>query len=131
MLFYYLDSICKGALAIVFIIILCVTYTFVANLYRDAKDPKKRDYHPLAIILAPLSLPLFLTLGIIVFVLRAVLFAGFISVFALLLIAVRKPFLFEWWHKFATKIGDPLLKLNTYLIRAAFGQWNASSLSNN
>jgi hypothetical protein len=97
-----------------------VAYTYSANLRRNSDNPKKRDYHPFAIWMAPITLPLFLSGGILLFVLRALLYAVFLIVFVILLIAIRKPFLFQLWHKFATAIGDPLLKANTRLINMAF-----------
>ena len=120
MLFYHLDVVCIGVLLIPAVILLCAAYTFVANLSRDAEDPKKYQYNPFSILLAPISIPLFISLGIFLFVLRAILFLGFLIVFVALLITFRKPFIFELWHKFATAIGDPLLKANTRLIQMAF-----------
>jgi ABC-type multidrug transport system permease subunit len=120
MLLYHLDVVCKATLFIPVIILLCVAYTYSANLRRKSDDPKKRDYHPFAILLAPITLPLFLFSGIFLFMLWALIYGLFLVVFAVLLVAIRKPFLFQWWHKFATAIGDPLLKANTRLIRMAF-----------
>jgi len=121
MLSPYFGEICKGTLVVPLIVLVCVIYTYFVNLQRKADDPKKREYHPFAILLAPFTFILFLSLGIFVLILRALLFAGFLIIFTTLLIGLRKPFLFEWWHKFAIKIGDPLLKFNTQLIRMAFG----------
>ena len=120
MLLYHLDAVCKVTLLIPVIILACVAYTYRANLRRNSDDPKKRDYHPFAVWLAPITLPLFLSSGILLFVLRALLYGLFVMIFVVLLVAVRKPILFELWHKFATAIGDPLLKANTRLIRMAF-----------
>jgi hypothetical protein len=120
MLLYHVDVICKGILIIPLIIFACAAYTYVVNVHRKADDPKKRDYHPFAIILAPFTFIFFLSLGVLVLIFRALLFGAFLIVFTILLIALRKPFLFEWWHKFATKVGDPLLKVNTRLIKLAF-----------
>jgi ABC-type multidrug transport system permease subunit len=121
MLLYNLKTTCNSTLVLLLIIFVCAGYTYAVNLRRGADDPKKREYHPLAIIAAPFTVLLFLSLGILVFVLRALLFAGFLVIFAILLIGLRKPFLFVLWDRFATKIGDPLLKVNTRLIRMAFG----------
>ncbi|MEO8356176.1 MAG: hypothetical protein ABI621_09695 [Chloroflexota bacterium] len=120
MLLYHLDDIGNCTLAFLSFILVCVAYTYVVNIRRQSDDPKKREYHPLAIILAPCTFLLFLSLGIFVFFLRALLFAGFLVVFTVLLVGLRKPFLFIWWDTFATKIGDPLLKINTELIKMAF-----------
>lgn len=120
MLFYHLGEVCKGILVIPSIIFVCVVYTYFVNLRRKTDDPKKREYHPFAILLAPVTVPLLLSFAAFVFILRALLFMGFLVIFTVLLIGLRKPFLFDWWHKFATKIGDPLLKINTRLIKLAF-----------
>jgi len=123
MLLYHFDDLCKGTFILLLIILACVAYTYMANLRRQTDDPKKREYHPFAIILAPFTFFLFLSLGIFVLVLRALLFAGFLGVFTIFLIGLRKPVLFVWWDMFATKIGDPLLKINTRLIKMAFNLW--------
>ena len=124
MLFNHLYYVCRGILYLTLFILACMSYTYVVNLRRKADDPDKQDYHPFAIILAPFTLPFFLTLGIFVFIIRALLFAVFLAIFTILLVAIRKPFVFVLWHKFATKIGHPLLKVNTRLIKMAFSPWN-------
>jgi hypothetical protein len=120
MLLYHLDVICKVTLFIPLIILVCVVYTYSANLRRQSDDPKKRGYHPFAIWLAPITFPFFITSGILFFVFRALVHGLFLIIFVVLLVAVRKPILFQLWHKFATAIGDPLLKANTRLINMAF-----------
>ena len=120
MLLYHFDVICKSTLIILLLILACMVYTYFVNLQRKEDDPKKRAYHPSAILLAPITVPFFFTLAIFMFILRAVLFMGFLIVFTILLIALRKPFIFKLWEKFATKVGDPLLKVNTRLIKLAF-----------
>lgn len=124
MLLYHLDDICNGTLAFLLFIVICVAYAYVVNVRRQSDDPKKREYHPVAIILAPFTFLLLFGLGVFVLILRALLFAGFIVVFTVLLVGLRKPFLFIWWDKFATTVGDPLLKINTDLIKLAFRPWN-------
>lgn len=127
MLLYHMgaiaDGICKGVLGILAIVFICTGYTYMVNLGRKSDDPKKRAYHPFAVILAPFTFVLFISLGILVLILRALLFGGFLVIFTVLLIGLRKPFLFDWWHRFATKIGDPLLRFNTELIKVAFSLW--------
>jgi hypothetical protein len=108
-----------------FAVLSCAGYAYAVNRRRSEDDPKKQEYHPWAILLVPITFPIFLTLGFFVFVLRAILFAVFLVVFSVLLVALRKPFLFIWWDKFATRIGEPLLKANTYLIKMAFGPGKA------
>ena len=125
---YYIDEATKCMLFFLLIIFACTGYTYMVNLRRKPDDPKKREYHPFAIILAPFALVLLLSLGIFALILRALLFGCFLVIFTILLIAIRKPFIFELWHKFATKIGDPLLKIGTQLIKIAFSPWTRKSL---
>ena len=120
MLFYHFNEVCKGVLFFLLFIFMCAGYTYAVNLRRKTDDPKKREYHPFAILLAPITVPLIFTLVIFIFILRALLFMGFLVLFTILLVALRKPFIFELWKKFATKVGDPLLKINTRLIKLAF-----------
>ena len=131
MLFYfflnYFKEICYSTLILLLILLACMLYTYIANQYRTPDDPKKKSYHPFASVLALFTFHIFITLAIILFVLRALLFAGFLVIFSILLLSLRKPFLFQLWHKFATSIGDPLLKANTYLIRMAFQPWESES----
>ena len=123
MLLYYLTDICKGILLLFVLIWLIAGYTYLVNKNRSADDPKKEVYHPYAILLSPFTFPLFAVAALFVFVLRALLFALFLMVFTILLVALRKPFLFKLWDKFAIWIGDPLLKANTALIRMALRPW--------
>lgn len=126
MLFYYLTEVCKGLLVLLLIALACVVYTYFVNLQRTPDDPKKREYHPLAILLWPLTSAIYVTLllaALTVFVLRALLFAAFLLLFTIVLVARRKPFVLTLWDKFATWVGDPLLEIGTYLIRSASGLW--------
>jgi len=125
MLLYHLGEVCKCAIIVPVLVFICAAYTYVANLRRNSDDPKKYNYHPIAIVLAPISVPLFLSFGIFLFALRALLYGLFLMVFVVLLAAVRKPILFQLWHRFATTIGDPLLKANTRVIRMAFEPFGA------
>ena len=100
-----------------FVFLLAVAYTaYRFNSRRDPKDPKKRNYHPVAIVLAPFLFPFVASLAISVFLLAAILYGVFLILFTILLVTIRKPFLFIWWNKFAVFVGEPLLKLGTYLI---------------
>lgn len=124
MLFYRFDLLCSSILIFFLILWLVTGYTYLVNLRRKADDPKKREYDPLAILIAPVTAPIFLAGAIGFFILRALLFAVFLIIFTVLLVAIRKPFIFKLWDKFATWIGDPLLRANTYLIRKAFRPWD-------
>jgi hypothetical protein len=113
---YHLDDmlIFLGAC---WIFLLAIGFTaYQANARRPAKDPKKRDYHPMAILLVPFLFP-FYYLGLIsLFIAGAILYGAFLLVFTILLLTIRKPFLLIWWYKLSTKVGEPLLMIGTYLI---------------
>jgi hypothetical protein len=116
MLRYYIPEVLK-CFAAFWVISLAIGYTaFRVNSERPATDPKKRNYHPFAILLAPFIFLFFAPLALVLFVLAALLYAGFILFFTLMLIAIRKPFLFVWWRKFSSLVGEPLLRLGTYLL---------------
>ena len=116
MLLYHLNDVLKCFMAF-WAISLAIGYTaYRVNSERPASDPKKRNYHPFAILLAPFIFLFFVPLALVLFVLAALLYAGFILFFTLMLIAIRKPFLFVWWRKFSSYVGEPLLRLGTYLI---------------
>lgn len=127
MLLYYTGDICKGILVFFLFVWLIAGYTYVVNKNRSADDPKKNVYHPSAILLAPFTFPFFAMAALVVFSIRALLFALFLVLFTILLVAIRKPFIFKLWDKFATWIGDPLLKANTALIRMAIRPWSSNS----
>lgn len=119
MLFLNPNLLCGIPITVLLILYVCVTYAYAINLRRKKDDPEKKIYHPFAVYLAPVSVPLLFGL----WVLTAVLFLAFLFVFAFLLVVVRKPFLFIWLDRLARKIGDPLLKINTRLIQLAFSPW--------
>lgn len=123
MLFAHSDALFKCILVVFAIMLFCLITAYSVNHRRAPDDQKKQSYHPYLIILALFIIPLFpifLLLGIFVYILRALLFAGFLILFAVLLIIVRKPFIIDWWNKFATTIGDPLLKVTNFLVGLAF-----------
>ena len=127
MLLYHLDSICKGILWFTLLIFACAGYAYRVNAKRPADDPKKRDFHPVAIFLAPFTWPFFLFAFLFIFVLRVLVYGLFLILFTIALIAIRKPFLFIWLDSIATYIGNKLLEANTFLIRIVFGDWGNNS----
>ena len=124
MIFYYapflLQYICPGFVLIAVIIAASMSYAYIVNARRDSNDPKKRDYDLSAILIAPFTAPFLLIFAVFLLILRALLFFVFIVVFTIALIVIRKPFILEWLRKISLKIGEPLLKANTYLIRLVF-----------
>jgi hypothetical protein len=104
-----------------FICYACARYAYHVNEQRPEDDPKKRDFHRKAILLAPLTWGLFIFGSIIFFLLRALLYGVFLILFTLALLVIRKPFLIQWLRDTALRIGDRLLAANTFIIRLAFG----------
>jgi len=100
-----------------FVVTACAGYAYYVNSKRSDDDPKKRNYHPLAIIFAPITLPLFIIFSISIFILRVLTYGVFLFLLIVALLLIRKPFLLVWLRKTATTIGDALLEANTLLFR--------------
>jgi hypothetical protein len=98
-------------------IMACAGYAYYVNARRADDDPQKRDFHPLAIILAPITWPFFILASIIIFVLRALLFGAALILFTLALIGVREPVIFQWLRRKVISFGNKLLEANTALIK--------------
>ena len=130
MLRYHLDVVILCVLILLLIVFAASYSAYKANSRLPEGDPQKRRYHPLAILFAPILFPFSVSLAIATFLLTIVLYAGFLIFFAVLLLAIRKPFLFALWNKFSTRIAEPLLKMSTRLFRAPFnpGGTNAESI---
>lgn len=104
------------------LVAICAGYTYIINLRRAPDDPLKRKYYLSGIVFAPITFIFFISLGVLVFLLRALVFTFFLILVTVLLATRRKPLLLVWWDRFALKIGEPLLKINARLIRMAFGR---------
>ncbi len=102
-------------------ILICMVYSYWSNERRQSTDPRKRNFHPAAIVLALLTWPILLILVpsflILRFMVLATLFGLFIIFFTLALIGIRRPFIFVWLDKVLRFVGDALLKANTRLIQ--------------
>jgi hypothetical protein len=127
MLLYHLDFIYKGVLWLMLLIFACGGYAYLINARRPDDDPKKRDFHPAAIFLAPFTWLFFLFAWIVFFVFKTLIYGIFLILFTIALLAFRKPFLLIWLDKTFTRIGDKLLEANTFLIRIVFGDWGRNS----
>lgn len=106
-----------GILLFIAAIIVCSMYAYYVDAKRLDDDPQKKNYRPLALLLAPITLPLFVILYVSLLFLRVVGYGVFIALFPFALIFIRKPFILEWLKKIALKIGNLLLEANTSLIR--------------
>ena len=98
-------------------------YAYRVNAKLPADDPKKRDFHPAAVFLAPITLPFFFLGMISIFILKAVLYGVFLVLLTLALVVVRKPIIFVWLDKIAKKVGNILLEANTQLIKLFLNPW--------
>ena len=123
MLLYHLEEFCKSVLLLMAVVWLCGVYAYYTNYKRAADDPKKKNYHPLAIILAPITFPIIIILYISFFLLRVLTYGVFMVLFIFALILIRKPFILVWLRKIAAAIGDRLLEANTFLIRLFLRPW--------
>ena len=97
--------------------VTCTAFAYSVNSRRLDGDPEKKIYHPLAVLFAPITLPLFIVLYTFTFLLKAVAYGAFLVLFTFALLVIRKPFLLEWLKKIALAVGNLLLEANTLLIR--------------
>jgi|SRR5215212_5503948 len=123
MLLDYGKEIREGIFLFVLFVTACAAYAYYVNTSRPASDPQKRVYHPAAILLTPLTLPIFLISSLAVFILKVLMYGVLLILFPIALIAIRKPFLFLWLHKIATSVGNKVLGANTLLIRLFLRPW--------
>lgn len=122
MLWYYVKEICYSSIFVMVLCFLSAGYAYLVNARRTAGDPDKKEFEFNAVWLAPLTWPLLLPLAIVVTVLRAVVGIVLVSLFALGVLAIRKPFIISWLEKITLKIGNKLLHANSVLIRAILGK---------
>jgi hypothetical protein len=113
---YNTQCLCYGILPLLLFAMACAGYAYLVDARRPADDPQKRNYRPLAIVFAPITLPIFIVLSILIFMMRVLLYGVFLILFPFVLIIARKPFLLLWLAKKATSIGNKLLDANTMLI---------------
>ena len=123
MLTAYTSNCCQGYILLSLILWAFAGYAYRVNTRRFADDPKKRDFHPAAVFLAPITWPLFVLGFISLFILKAILYGIFLVVLTIALVLVRKPFIFVWLDKIATKVGNMLLEANTQLIKIFISPW--------
>jgi len=108
------------------IVTVFALYAYRVDSNRSDDDPKKKNYHPLAILLAPITFPFFLVFYTSIFILRVVTYGVFMVLFIVALFFIRKPVITEGLKKNATTIGDMLLEANTFLIRLFLRPWAGS-----
>ena len=123
MLGVYFYCLCNGAFLLSVVLFAFAGYAYRVNAKRPSDDPLKRDFHPLAIFLAPITWPFFLLAFTALLIVKAILYGIFLILFTIALLGFRKPFLLVWLEKIATKVGNKLLEANTFLIKVVFGSW--------
>ena len=101
----------------------CAMFAYFVDSNRAADDPKKKNYHPLAILLAPITFPILAILSISFFILRVVVYTVFMVLFILALMCIRKPLITEGLQKTATSLGDRLMEANTFIVRLFLRPW--------
>lgn len=122
MLLYRVDRLCNGILVLMALALIWAVFAYYVNSRRPDDDPKKKKYHPLAVVLAPFTLPIVIVLSISFFILRVLTYGVFLIVFILTLIFLPRPFA-EDFYKRGTGLGDKLLEINTLLIRFFLKPW--------
>src|SRR5215208_3962761 len=97
---------CNGILIFLFLTTACAGYAYYVNARRPADDPQKRNYPPIAILFAPVTVPILLLFAISIFILRVLVYGLFLILFVIALVLIRKPFLLTALHKTAMYIGN-------------------------
>jgi uncharacterized membrane protein len=98
-------------------------FAYYVDSKRPDDDPKKKNYHPLAVLLVPITLPLFIVFSVSIFILRVAAYGLFMLFFIFALIFIRKPFITEGLQKTATGLGDRLMDANTFIVRLFLSPW--------
>jgi hypothetical protein len=123
MLFRYIGYCCPGFLLLSLIFWAFAGYAYRVNAKRPADDPKKKNFHPGAIFLAPVTWPLFLIVSMSLFIIRALVYGVFLLLFTTALFAFQTSLVPIGLDNTFSWIGNKLLEANTFLIRIAFGDW--------
>jgi len=116
------DVNCLRSSTLIFfgVMFACAVYTYLVNAKRSADDPKKREYHPAAVFMAPVTIPIFIFAWISLFLIKVLSYGFFLLLFIVGFIVIRKPFIFIWLDKVMTKVGTMLLEANMLLIKLFF-----------
>lgn len=120
MLLQYLPYILRAYVVLACVLTLCMVHAHDVNERRDKDDPKKRNFHFGAVIFVPWLWPLIILSSVVVVFLEVLVYMIFLGLTLLLLLIFKKPRV-SILDKIATKIGNQLLEINTYLIKLMFG----------
>ena len=113
----YFSCCFAGILLISVLAWLFSGYAYHVNQKYAHDDPARKDYDPLAVILAPITWLFMIFGGFVVTVIKAVLFGIFLLVFSIAVAVIRTPFFWPRIEPIVSRIGGRLLKSNTLLIR--------------
>ena len=123
MLLYHLDWLCYGTLLLMGLAAAWVMLAYYINAKRSVDDPEKKNYHPAAIVFAPLTFPILIILSVSFFLLRALSYGVFLILFFLALIFIPSSSVPLGLQKKRDSIGDRLLEINTVIIRFFLRPW--------
>ena len=116
-LIQWMILICSCTVMPIVIFLSCL-YAYRVNARRAFDDPRRKNYSPYAPFIAPFTLPLLAVINVFLFVLSSLAFGVFLVIFPITLLLFRKPLLIKWLLKQALKIGNWLLSVNSWLLRA-------------
>lgn len=92
-------------------------YAYRVNEMRAPDDPEKRDFSHVGIWMVPIVFPFLILFDILGLIVSSLFFTLVFLLFPFALLFFRKPFLIKWIQKLAIKIGNPLLEINTELLK--------------
>ncbi|HEX6269116.1 MAG TPA: hypothetical protein VFZ43_02680 [Anaerolineales bacterium] len=122
MLFNYADY-CFLSLILLSVLFWAISgYAYRVNAKRPDDDPTRKDFHPSAVIFAPVTWPVFIAGFISIFLIKALVYGVFLILFTIALFAFQDSVIPDWLDNILTSIGNRLLKANTLLIKIAFGE---------
>ena len=123
MCLYRVSACCNGILLLMVVATAFAVFAYYVDSKRPADDPKKKNYHPLAVLLVPITLPLLIVFSVSIFILRVAAYGIFMLLFIFALLFIREPVIVESLQKNATSIGDRLMEANTFIVRFFLGPW--------
>ena len=102
-----------GFIVISVILGLCAGYAYLLNQRYGYSDSERGNYKLGAVFLAPFTWPFLLVAGLILTVVKAILFGILLVIFTLAAILFRKPFFWPMVEPLIIRIGRKLLGANT------------------
>lgn len=126
MLLNYSNYCCLSFILLSLVVWGCAGYAYRVNAKRPADHPKKKDFEPVAVLLAPVTWPLFFFFWVSLFLIKALFYGVFLVLFTIALIAFPESTVPDWLDNKLSWIGNKLLDANTFLLRMASGYWDES-----